>query len=172
MDGFTIFGAVPWVRLWNSPEPICVTQTSIGPSRSDRNARNDRPGRPQLLATRPCPEPSLSLSRFCPRWPACSYDRRLLRDVGQARPMIRAVWSACTVASPRRVGLPVNSHGETHRSRPLGWLIVEWDEVRKRSRHSSPPPRIQVNAVSAVAPAAEGGNDHPKRVDVGKKPRR
>src|SRR5580704_3295334 len=38
IDGFTRPEAVPWVRLWNSPEPTCVTQTSIGPSRSERNA--------------------------------------------------------------------------------------------------------------------------------------
>src|SRR5580658_6566156 len=39
-DGLTSSGWVPWVRLWNWPEPTCVTQTSICPSRSDRNATN------------------------------------------------------------------------------------------------------------------------------------
>src|SRR6266481_8196040 len=38
IDGLTSSGALPRVKLWNSPEPICVTQTSIFPSRSDRNA--------------------------------------------------------------------------------------------------------------------------------------
>ena len=37
-DGLTSSGALPRVKLWNCPEPICVTQTSICPSRSDRNA--------------------------------------------------------------------------------------------------------------------------------------
>src|SRR6516162_9006247 len=37
-DGLGSSDTLPWVRLWNSPEPACVTQTSIGPSRSERNA--------------------------------------------------------------------------------------------------------------------------------------
>src|SRR5208282_2490744 len=37
-DGLTNSSALPRVRLWNSPEPTWVTQTSVGPSRSDRNA--------------------------------------------------------------------------------------------------------------------------------------
>src|SRR6266852_1337257 len=39
-DGLTSSGALPRVKLWNCPEPTCVTQTSICPSRSDRNATN------------------------------------------------------------------------------------------------------------------------------------
>src|SRR3984893_16060134 len=35
IDGLTSSGALPRVKLWNSPEPTCVTQTSIFPSRSD-----------------------------------------------------------------------------------------------------------------------------------------
>src|SRR3981189_3328777 len=38
IDGLTSSGALPWVKLWNSPEPAWVTQTSICPSRSDKNA--------------------------------------------------------------------------------------------------------------------------------------
>src|SRR6266852_4319768 len=38
IDGLTSSGALPRVKLWNSPDPTCVTQTSICPSRSDRNA--------------------------------------------------------------------------------------------------------------------------------------
>ena len=37
-EGLVSSGILPCVRLWNSPELICVTQTSICPSRSDRNA--------------------------------------------------------------------------------------------------------------------------------------
>ncbi len=37
-EGLASSGIFPRVRLWNSPELICVTQTSICPSRSDRNA--------------------------------------------------------------------------------------------------------------------------------------
>src|ERR1700759_4496821 len=37
-EGLASPGTAPWVRLWNCPEPTCVTQTSICPSRSDRNA--------------------------------------------------------------------------------------------------------------------------------------
>src|SRR5271167_2543977 len=40
IDGLTSSGAPPCVKLWNCPEPTCVTHTSIGPSRSDRNATN------------------------------------------------------------------------------------------------------------------------------------
>src|ERR1700729_2900395 len=38
IDGLTNSGTLPRVRLWNCPEPACVTQTSICPSRSDRKA--------------------------------------------------------------------------------------------------------------------------------------
>src|SRR5204863_6206919 len=39
-DGFTSSATLPWVRLWNSPDPTRVTQTSICPSRSEANAMN------------------------------------------------------------------------------------------------------------------------------------
>src|ERR1019366_9820072 len=39
-DGLASPGALPRVKLWNCPEPTWVTQTSIGPSRSDKNATN------------------------------------------------------------------------------------------------------------------------------------
>src|SRR5450631_3269679 len=32
IDGLASPGTLPRVKLWNSPEPACVTQTSIGPS--------------------------------------------------------------------------------------------------------------------------------------------
>src|SRR4029077_2548908 len=37
-DGLTSSVTLPRVKLWNCPEPTCVTQTSICPSRSERNA--------------------------------------------------------------------------------------------------------------------------------------
>src|SRR5260370_16221241 len=37
IDGLTSSGALPRVKLWNSPEPSCVTQTSMFPSRSTIN---------------------------------------------------------------------------------------------------------------------------------------
>ena len=58
-DGFTSSGALPRVRLWNCPEPTCVTQTSIGPSRSARNATK-RPSRDTAAA---CSVPSKSVTR-------------------------------------------------------------------------------------------------------------
>src|ERR1017187_48108 len=39
-DGLTSSGALPRVRLWNCPEPTCVTQTSVCPCRPDKNATN------------------------------------------------------------------------------------------------------------------------------------
>src|ERR1700722_17807090 len=38
MDGLTSSGMLPWVKLWNAPEPTCVIQTSGFPSRSERSA--------------------------------------------------------------------------------------------------------------------------------------
>lgn len=46
------------VRLWNWPDPTCVTQTSIGPSRSDRKATNC-PSRDTAAA---CSRPSKSVT--------------------------------------------------------------------------------------------------------------
>src|ERR1017187_6259096 len=37
-DGLTSWASLPWVKLWNCPEPTCVTHTSGCPSRSDKNA--------------------------------------------------------------------------------------------------------------------------------------
>src|SRR5580704_770955 len=37
-NGLASPATLPRVKLWNSPEPACVTHTSICPSRSDRNA--------------------------------------------------------------------------------------------------------------------------------------
>src|SRR5258707_12195586 len=37
-EGLTSSGALPRRKLWNSPEPTCVTQTSICQPRYDRNA--------------------------------------------------------------------------------------------------------------------------------------
>ena len=39
-DGLTSSRTLPRVKLWNCPEPAWVTQTSVCPSRSDRNAMN------------------------------------------------------------------------------------------------------------------------------------
>ena len=57
-DGLASPGKLPRVKLWNWPDPTCVTQTSICPSRSDRKATNC-PSRDTAAA---CSTPSKSVT--------------------------------------------------------------------------------------------------------------
>src|SRR5260370_12285978 len=58
-DGLTSSSALPRVKLWNCPEPTCVSHTSICPSRSARNATN-RPSPAAVAASSPPPTSSTS----------------------------------------------------------------------------------------------------------------
>lgn len=105
-DGFTSSRMAPRVRLWNWPVPTWVTQTSVGPSRSERNATKP-PSREMAAA---CSVPSKSV-----RW----VNRASANGLRRAA----SVPATNHTAAPSPARIPQARASQANRRRPdgAGW---------------------------------------------------
>src|ERR1019366_7022118 len=109
-EGLARPGKLARVKLWNWPDPTCVTQTSICPSRSDRKATNC-PSRDTAAA---CSTPSNSVTVWS-RAPAIGSRQKYSVFLSQK---LTAVASSAITAASGRITL--------HRARDAG--TDEWGD--------------------------------------------
>src|SRR6266403_2004095 len=134
-DGLTSSGALPRVKLWNCPDPTCVTHTSICPSRSDRKATkwpsrdSDRVSPEVLLPLKP--EASANRqrdSRHCQRQNECPLAsgrryRRLRRRSGNERGRIVFIFLRCSKIPAERPGIQLRARS-VNRAHPVMHVAV------------------------------------------------